>query len=200
MKQRVLFRRVAASGAAAGTGTLVAPSFGRCCVCCNADATGRAQDCDPGTERITAAPVRMPVCLDCKDHAIQSASVPRLQALLVALGLILFAIGAYYLTQRPHDRFLWGMLAVSGASFGAGFVWLRATARRNDREQLAGHHPRLEFSVFQGRMLLDTTNGELVREVLAQNPNARLMPEPPLWRWMRRRQLPAARVVRSREL
>ena len=75
VKQRVLFVRVAARGAAGGTGTLVAPSFGRCCVCCNADAMGRVQDCDPTTERLTAAPVRMPVCLECKDHAMQSAVV-----------------------------------------------------------------------------------------------------------------------------
>jgi len=175
------------------------PSFGRCCVCCNADAMGRVQDADPSTERLTTTPVRMPVCLACKDHAIQSAVVPRLQALMVMLGLLLCAIGAYYITQRPHDHFLWGMLAVSGTSFVAGLLWLRATSRRNRREQIDGHHGRLELSIVRDRMLLDTSNEELVRELVARNPNARVLPEPPLWRWMRQRQLPAARVVRSRE-
>jgi hypothetical protein len=199
VKQRVLFVRVAARGVAGGTGTLVAPSFGRCCVCCNADAMGRTQDCESVTERVTATPVQMPVCIECKDHAIQSATVPRLQACLGMVGFLLFAVGAYYLTQRPHDPFLWGMLAVSGTLFGAGVVWIRATSRRNRREQIAAHHPRLEFSVAYGRMLLDTTNEELVRELLARNPHARLLSEPPLWRWRRRRQMPAVRVVRSRE-
>jgi hypothetical protein len=195
VKQRVLFVRVAARGAA----TLVAPSFGRSCVCCNADAMGRVQGCDPGTERLTATPVRMPVCLACKDHAMQSADVPRLQAILVTLGLLLCIVGAYYITRRPHDHFLWGMLAVSGASWVAGILWARATSRRNRREQVDGHHARLAFSIVRGRMLLDTSNAELVHELVARNPNARVLPEPPLWRWMRRRQLPAARVVRSRE-
>jgi hypothetical protein len=90
------------------------------------------------------------------------------------------------------------MLAVSGTAFGAAVLWLRATSRRSYREQLAGHHVRLEFSVAYGRTLLDTTNEELVRELLARNPSARVLPEPPLWRWKRRRQMPAARVVRSR--
>jgi hypothetical protein len=195
VKQRVLFAGVAARGGA----TLVAPSFGRCCVCCNADAMGRVQDCDPDLARLTATPVRMPVCLPCKDHAMQSAAVPRLQGLMVMLGLLLGAVGVAYVIQRPHDHFLWGMLAVSGTSFVAGLLWLRATSRRNRREQLDGHHPRLEFTIVCGRMLLDTSNEELVRELVAKNSNARVLPEPPMWRWMRQRQLPAARVVRSRE-
>jgi len=130
---------------------------------------------------------------------MQSAVVTRLQALLVMLGLLLGAIGAYYLTRRPHDHFLWGMLAASGTSFVAGLLWLRGTSRRNRREQIDGHDARLEFSIVRGRMLLDTSNEELVRELVARNPNARILPEPPLWRWMRRRRLPAARVVRSRD-
>jgi hypothetical protein len=199
VKQRILFRRVAAHGAGSGPPRFVAPSFGRCCICCNADAMGRLQASDPSTERITVVPVEMPVCAGCTDHAIQSALAPRMQALLVVTGLLLLAIGAYELTLRPHDRFLWGMLAVSGTMFVAGVLWVRATARRAHREHIAGHHARLVFSVVYGRMLLDTTNEELVRELLARNPTARLLPEPPLWRWQRRRLVPAARVVRSRE-
>jgi len=195
VKQRVLFTRVAAPGGP----TLVAPSFARCCVCCNVDAMGRVQDGEPSTERLTATPVRMPVCLACKDHAMQSAVVPRLQGLMVMLGLVLCAVGAFYVTRRPHDHFLWGLLAVSGTSFVAGLLWLRATSRRDRREQIEGHHGRLEFTIVRGRMLLDTSNEELVRELVARNPNARVLPEPPLWRWMLQRQLPAARVVRSRE-
>ena len=194
VKQRVLFARAAGGGA-----MFVAPSFGRCCVCCNADAMGRVQDGDPSIERFTGAPVRMPVCTECEDHAMQSAFVPRLQGLLVTLGLLLCVIGAYYLTRRPHDHFLWGMVAVSGVSFVAGLLWLRATSRRDRREQIDGHHVRLAFSVVRGRMLLDTWNEELVRELVARNPGARVLSEPPLSRWMRQRQLPAARVIRSRE-
>ncbi|HEX2691147.1 MAG TPA: hypothetical protein VHN14_31250 [Kofleriaceae bacterium] len=194
MKQRVLFVRVAAGGAA----RLVAPSFGRSCVCCNADAMGRVQDSEPSTERLTTPPVRMPVCLECKDHAMQSDVAPRLQALLVTLGLLLGGVGAYYVTRRPHDHFLWGMLAASGAALVVGLLWARATSRRNRRDQVESHHARLVFSIVRGRMLLDTSNEELVRELTERNPNARVLPEPVLWRWMRHRQLPAARVVRSR--
>lgn len=199
VKQRVLFGRVAAGGAAGGRPVFVVPSFGRCCVCCNTDATGRLQGCDPSTERITAEPVQMPVCVECKDHAMQSALAPRLQALLVTLGLVLLAVGVSYVTRRTHDHFLWAMIAVGGAMLVAGALWLRATVQRDRQEYIAGHHPRLAFSVAYGRMLLDTTNEELVRELLARNPTARPLPEPALWRWQRRRQMPAARVVRSRQ-
>lgn len=192
VKQRVLFVRVAAGG----TATLVAPSFGRSCVCCNADAMGRVQACEPSTEGLTATPVRMPVCLACEGHALQSDVAPGLQALLVTLGSLLCAVGAYYITRRPHDHFLWGMLAVSGAALVGGLLWARATARRNSRDQINGHHARLVFSIVRGRMLLDTSNEELVRELVARNPNARVLPEPLVWRWMRHRRLPAARVVR----
>jgi len=195
VKQRVLFTRVAAGGGA----TLVAPSFGRCCVCCNVDAIGRVQDAEPSTERLTATPVRMPVCLACKDHAMQSSVVPRLQGLMVMLGLLLGAVGAYYVTQRPHDHFLWGLVVISGTSFVAGLSWLRSTSRHDRREQIEGHHGRLAFTIVRGRMLLDTSNEELVRELVERNSNARVLPEPPLGRWMRQRQLPGARVVRSRE-
>lgn len=196
VKQRVLFPLVSAPG---GKATFAAPRFGRGCVCCNADAAGRTHDPDPRSGCLLGAGVQMPVCLACKDHAVQAATVPRLQAVLMMLGLLLLAVAAGYLTQRPHDGFLWGMLAVSGTAFVAGVLWIRATSRRDRREQIAGHHPRLEFSIAYGRTLLDTTNEELVREVLAHNPSARVLREPPLWRWQRRRQLPAARVVRSRE-
>lgn len=199
VKQRVLFGRVAAHGAAGGPPRFVVPSFGPCCICCNADARGRKQDCEPSTERITEVPVQMPVCIECRDHAIQSTVAPRLQALMVVIGLLLFAVGACQLTQRRHDPVLWAMLVVGGAMFVAAMLWLRATVRRDRREHLAGHHARLGFSVAYGRMLLDTTNEELVRELLARNPTARLLAEPALWRWQRRRQMPAARVVRSRE-
>ena len=195
VKQRVLFGRVASGGRP----RFVVPSFGRCCVCCNADASGRLQACDPSTEELTATPVEMPVCIECKDHAIGSALAPRLQALLLTIGLVLVAVGALYLCQRPEDRFLWGMLAVGGAMIASGALWLRATVRRDRRERVAGHHARLMFSVGYGRMLLDTTNEELVRELVARNATARVLAEPPLWRWQRRRQMPVARVVRSRE-
>lgn len=199
MKQRVLFGRVAAGGAAGGRPVFVVPSFGRCCVCCNADAMGGRQACDPSTERMTAAPVAMPVCAGCQDHAMQSALAPRLQALLVTLGLVLLVGGVPGALGRAGDPFGWGMAAIGAAMVAGGALWLRATVRRDRREHLAGHHARLVFSVAYGRMLLDTTNDELVRELLARNPTARVLPGPPLWRWRRHRKLPAARVVRSRQ-
>jgi len=194
VKQRVRFEELAPCDRSEAT--FVASNFGRRCVCCNADAMGRTQDCDSAFNRAT--PVSMPVCLACKDHAIQVPFVPLLPGGMLASGFVLFAIGMCCLIGRPHDHVLWGMLASSAALFGASLLWLRASSRRNRREQIGGHHPWLEFSTQHGA-LLDTTNEELVREVLAHNPNARLLPEPPLWRLHRLRQMPAARVVRSRD-
>jgi hypothetical protein len=199
VKQRILFGRVARGG---GRPVFVVPSFGRSCVCCNADANGRMQPCDPSTERMTAAPVQMPVCDACKDHAMQSAIAPRLHSLLVVLGIALVvggAPGAIFGAHDRHDLVVWAMVALGVAMVMAGALGLRAMARRDRRDQIAGHHARLMFSVAYGRMLLDTSNEELARELIARNPTARVMPEPALWRLQRQRKMPAARVVRSRE-
>lgn len=151
---------------------------------------------------MTAEPVQMPVCEVCKDHAMQSATAPRLHSLLVVLGIALVvggAPGALFGAHDRHDAVVWAMIAIGVAMVIAGALGLRATARRDRDDQIAGHHARLMFSVAYGRMLLDTTNEELVRELLAQNPTARVMPEPALWRLQRQRKLPAARIVRSRD-
>lgn len=168
-------------------------------MCCNADAEDRTQDYDPSTDRVTAPPVPMPVCYECRAHATQSAVVPILQACLLLAGPSLSGLAGKYLTLRPHDRLLWAALALGLAMFVAAVLWLVATSRRNRREEIAGHNPRLAFSVAYGRTLLDTANEARVRELLELNPSARVLPEPPLWRWNRRRRMPRARVVRSRE-
>lgn len=206
VKQRIQFGgaeslgRIAVRGAIGGKTSFITPRFGRCCICCNADAMGRTQDYDPSNDRVTAPAVPMPVCSECQGHAMQTSFVPTLQVCLLFVGLSSAGLAGKYITERPDDPLLWAAVIAGLAMFGAAVLWLVATSRRNRREQVAGHHPRLVFSVGHGRTLLDTTNEELVRELLELNPSARVLPEPPLWRWQRRRQMPSARVVRSRTL
>lgn len=151
---------------------------------------------------MTVVRVEMPVCDACKDHAMQSAIAPRLHSLLVVLGIALVVGGTPGAIFGAHDRhaiIVWATVALGVAMVLAGARGLRATARRDREDQIPGHHVRLMFSVAYGQMLLDTTNEDLVRDLLARNPTARVMPEPLLWRLQRQRKVPAARIVRSRE-
>src|SRR6185295_19364397 len=103
---------VALRGAVGGKFTFIGPRFGTRCVCCNADAMGRTQDYDPSTDRVQAAPVSMPVCADCSDHALQTATEPILQASLLIVGFGVAALGIMYMQERPDDGFLRGMIVV----------------------------------------------------------------------------------------
>ena len=189
--------KVALRGGFGGTSSFIVPRFGTRCVCCNADAMGRVQMYDPSTDRVQAPPFAMPVCFDCKGHALQTATVPMLQACLLIVGGCLTGLGINYLRERPDDGFLKGMIGVGAAMTVAAIAWIFATWRRGKRERVPGHHPRLVFSVAHGRTLLDTANEELVVELLALNPSARVLPTPLLWRKARERRFPAARVVKA---
>lgn len=200
MKQRIQFGsatslgRVALRGAVGGRFEFTVPRFGTQCVCCSTETMGRTQDYDPSTDRVKAAPVAMPVCFACTDHALQTAFAPLVQACGVLVGLALTWLAIGYLRERPHDTFLWGAIAVGVAMVGASIAWIVASRRRKTRNHVAGHHPGLELSVGHGRTLLDTDNEQLVEELLALNPNARRLPTPMLWR-MRGEGLPAARAI-----
>jgi hypothetical protein len=181
---------------------LIAPKFGRCCVCCNADAQGRTKDyrsmsTAPGVARAIA----VPVCSDCDSHALSARAAPTLQTLLWLFGLAI-ALGAVLslLMRAPAAPFWWAAIVVGVAMIGAALRWQRRTGGRALEQLVAGHHTQLEIWVLPQRIWIDTDNEDLARELLALNVFARVMPEPPLWKWRRRRQMPAARVVRSRVL
>lgn len=178
----------------------LAPRFGRCCVCCNADAQGRTQDYQPVTSGPGAVPpIPLPVCTDCQGHALLAPMVPTLQALLGLFGLALAGLAVLcLLSHKPYAALWWSMLVVGAAMFIAARRWQATTHRKALEERLAGHHPRLELWPVPSRLWIDTDNEDLARELVALNPGARVLPEPPLWKWRRRRQMPTARVVRSR--
>lgn len=188
---------VALRGGFGGKGAFIAPRFGTRCVCCNADAMGRTQDYDPSTDRVQASAVPMPVCFACKDHAFQSQTAGIFQACMLIVGVCAIGLGYSYLGDRPDDGFLKGMIAVGAVLTITGIVWVAAAMRRERRERaMPGHHARLSFSVAHGSTLLDTSNDELVVEVLQLNPRARLLPTPLLWRRRKEWHLPAARAVK----
>jgi hypothetical protein len=78
-------------------------------------------------------------------------------------------------------------------------VSIQRTMKREKRARaVSGHHPHLDFTVVLGRPWLDTTNGELVDRVLANNPGSQRLPTPLLWRKREAKELAPARVVKSR--
>ncbi len=189
---------VALRGGFGGKLSYIVPRFGKRCVCCNADAMGRTQDYDPSTDRVQASSIAMPVCFDCKDHALQTATAAILQSSLLIVGVCAIGLGINYLTERPDDDVLTGSVAVGAVMTLAAIAWIAAAIRREKRERgLPGHHARLSFSIAHGRTLLDTSNETLVEELLALNPNARILPTPLLWRRRKERQLPTARAVKA---
>jgi hypothetical protein len=170
--------------------------FGKECVCCNADPMGRTQDYDPSTDRVQVSSFPVPVCFECKDHALQSKTGPILQACALIVGGGLTGLGIYYRGQRPDDTLLVGVIVVGAIITLAAAAWLRSTLQREKRERsVAGHHPHLDFSVVLRRPWLDTTNGELVDRILANNPGAERLRTPLLWRKQEAKELAQARVV-----
>jgi len=185
--------RGAGRGAFGRKFAFTAPRFGRGCVCCNADPMGRTQQYDPSTDRIQADPIPMPVCFDCRGHALQTQFVPIMQACMLVVGISLGGLGIHYVSERPHDPMPAGMLAVGAVLLVGAIVWMVATHRRVKRERARGHHPGLMFVVGPGRTLLSSTNQTLVDELIALNPRARRQPS----RRFGRKRIPEARVVRS---
>lgn len=184
---------------ASRSGTFAAPIFGKECVCCNAHAMGRTQDYDASTDRVQVDPFPVPVCFECKDHALQTPTGPILQACALIVTGCLAGLGFYYRAERPDDSFVLGMGIVCSLLFVASIAWIARTMKRQKAERaIAGHHPHLEFHVVLGRPWLDTTNGELVDRVLANNPGAVRLPTPLLWRKQEAKELAPARVVTSK--
>lgn len=174
-----------------GPGKFVVPRFGSGCVCCGASALGRTQDYDPSTDRVRAQPVPMPVCFECRGHALQTPAAAITQTALLLAGACGVALGLYYRGQRPDDEFLLGVIAVSLALTLAAVAWMVTTVRRQRRERaLAGHHPHLVLGVV-GATVLTSTNEALIDELLGLNPDARRVPDR-----AGRGRIPAARVVR----
>lgn len=180
--------------------TFEVPKFGHECVCCNKHAMGRTQDYDPSTDRVQADSFPVPVCFDCRDHALQTATIPILQACSLIVGCSVTGLGIYYRGQRPDDSMTLGMILVGAIVALGAALWIWSSTKRERRErELAGHYPRLAFSVGHGRTLLDTTNGELVDRLLANNPRAERLPTPWLWRRQEAKELAQARVVTKAE-
>jgi hypothetical protein len=178
--------------------TFQVPVFGPACVCCNANAMGRTQDYDPSTDRIQAKSFPVPVCFDCKDHALQTATVPMLQACLLIVGVALAGLGIGYRRERPDDTLLVGMIAIGALLTLAAIAWIVSTSKREKRErELPGHYPRMQFSLILNRPHLDTRNGELVDRLLANNPSAERLPTPFFWRRQEAKELAQARLVKS---
>lgn len=171
--------------------TFVVPKFGKTCVCCNQDAQGRTQDYDASTDRIHADVVAMPVCFGCRDHAFQGHTGPILAAAGFCVGTSGTGLGAFYVSKRPHDALLWGVLAVGVAILAVSVVWIVRSVRAERRDRaIPGHHARLWFTVGHGSTRLITRNEMLADELIARNPSAKRM----LTR-AEAKQIPAARVV-----
>lgn len=201
MRQRLRFgdkvslARVAARGAVGGTFHFEVPKFGTTCVCCNADAQFRVQSYDASTDRRRVDPVPMPVCIACKDHALNTPFVPMMQVIGLVVGVSLTGLGAMYAGDRPGDSFLEWMMVAGVSLIVVTMAWARATSRKRKRAAGNGHHPGLELSFATGATLLDTDNETLVEELLVLNSRTERLPTPLLWR-LRGDGMPKAKVIK----
>lgn len=184
-KQRVMFGeefslgRVGPSVGPIGESfELEPPRFGDACVCCDAHAGGRTKNYNASTHNVRVPPVPMPVCESCDDHALVDSTTTLLQLSLIGSGVVIAAVAAFGLVERPGDRII--MLALAASLLGAvsGVLWMRATRQRIRRARDAGHHPRLVFSVASGRTFLETTNERLVETLQAHNAGTQVQPAP----------------------
>jgi uncharacterized protein YlaI len=191
--ERESFGKVMSRGTFGGDFAYVVPVFGERCVCCNQDAQHRVQEYDPSTDRIEAKPIHIPVCGLCHDHALDKPTTAILLGSGACVGLALGGLAIGYLTKRPGDAFLWGMLGVAIAILAAIGVWSIRRYQHTKAWRANGHHPRLFFGVGEGRTLLTTTNDELAADLVSRNKSAKRIPD----RRLGRGRLPGARVVKG---
>ncbi len=160
---------------------VIVPRFGAGCVCCGA-VTSRIQPYDPSTDRIHCEAIEVPVCGDCRGHAMLTPTGIILPASALLIGAIIGGLGVH------RDAAI--MIAIGAALVVAGLAWIAVTTVRARRWRRAGHHPGLTMSVETGRCVLNTTNVALANELIANNPFARRRPGSG-----GRGQVPQARVV-----
>lgn len=151
---------------ARGTRVIV-PVFGATCVCCNA-ATERLQYYNPSTDRVRAGSIPVPVCIDCKGHAMVTPTGLWLAMLALLLGGVLGGIGIH---RSDVEEVAIGAVLAAGA-----VTWFVALFVRMRRWRRAGHHPGLTMNVDTGRCVLQTTNVTLADALVATNPFARRRP------------------------
>ena len=170
--------------------TFQAPKFGRDCVCCNQDARWMTMQFQPSTERISADAVEVPVCVECRDHALLQPTTGIGAVTLAVLGACFTALGVGKLVDRPDDGFL-RVFALAGAGMlVAGVVLLVRHLRRERTARAAGHHPGLRFIVGLVGTEVFTSNDALADTLVELNPGAiKAMEE----------RIPTARVVAKRQ-
>lgn len=166
---------------------VIVPKFGPGCVCCGV-ATSRTQLYDPSTDRIQCDAIPVPVCVDCRGHAMVTPTAAIMLACALLLGGILGGVGISRAHAHPHDAVV--LVAIGALLVVAGVAWIVALSMRTRRWRRAGHHPGLTMDVTTGRCVLSTTNVALVNELVATNSFARRRPGRG-----GRGQVPAARVV-----
>jgi hypothetical protein len=176
-------------------GTFRVPRFSKLCACCGADAMGRIESYDPSTDHVQATPIDVPVCHECRDHALLRPGAPIIYTCMLVAGGSMAGLCGYFGSKRPEDMFVWTMLVIAAVVALAGLVLLARAIRfeRAERER-PGHAPWLVFSVDSGRARLITTSDRLSDELLALNLDARRRPTRAEAKAAR---IPGARVVKA---
>jgi hypothetical protein len=151
------------------------PAMGSSCVCCGGDTQGRTQP-----YFIDTTTLEVPVCRACKDHAHEPSHRAARETVPLVISIVaglMAVVGA--LPSIPGIG-----IAIVFATLWAALL-ARGRLRRARALLIDGHHPWLEMTEVTGKLWIDTTNGELVEELLACNESARRTTTP---------QLPSARV------
>jgi hypothetical protein len=171
------------------------PRFGTHCVCCGADARGRTDTFVAPTDQGAAVRVAMPVCWDCRDHALGSSARPAFAAVLLFVGAAIVGLAGYFLGKRHGSAWQTGMIitAVVVTVLGMALMIHAAVAERRRRNR-DGHFPGVVFRVASGSARLFTRNERLADELLALNPGARRTADPVERNAGR---IPSARVVKT---
>jgi hypothetical protein len=170
--------------------TYVAPVFGPRCVCCNDDARRMTMRFEPSTERIRAGAIDVPVCVECRPHALLQPTTGIAAVVLAILGACFATLGIGKLVDRPGDGLL-RVFALAGAiMLVVGVVLLVRHVRRDRAARAAGHHPGLRYIVGLVGTEIYTSNEQLANELVDRNPGALKATEEPL---------PRAKVVTKRQ-
>jgi len=155
--------KLASMGAFGGEATAPTVAAGTRCTCCNVPTT-RTQKLDASTDRIEVEPFDLPVCLDCKDHALRRTIVEAMMGIgLIVLG----ALGALGVMNESPALMIAGFAPAASL---ITFLFLRR-ARRFAFAR-AGHHAGLEIGAHAGLTVVRTSNRRLVEELVARNGDA----------------------------